>query len=359
MYKLRSRLGLAPLALSFSLSLLALVLGCARGRSDAPTPSDPQAPAADPSGGARDGHIVIKFSDPGNAGALAYAKREGILERELAKADAEIEWVPGAGAFSASFEAMNAGAINASGAAISPIVGALSHNLKFKIFSIGDPGGTHRAGVIARPGSNITRPADLVGKRVAVNWAAHGDYILLRALEKYGVPIDQVTRVPIQPPDAAAAFATGKIDAWSTFGVFYSTALAKGANVVASEHEIGSDDVTVTSASAAVLEKNPAAFLTFVRVLQDLTRESRNHPEKFQNVFTDKGPTATSGERLQADIEDTRSTPIQRVPTAADKLRVANVAKLLFEHKSIDRNIGVEEIVFDLDAAAGAESAQR
>ncbi|HKO91004.1 MAG TPA: NrtA/SsuA/CpmA family ABC transporter substrate-binding protein [Polyangiaceae bacterium] len=331
--------------------------GCSRSESGAPPPSPPPT-AADPAPTGTDNHVVIKFSDPGNAGALAYAKREGILERELAKADAEIEWVPGAGSFSASFEAMNSGAINASGAAVSPIIGALSHNLKFKIFSIGDPGGTRRAGILARD-EKITRPADLVGKRVAVNWAAHGDYILLRALEKYGVPADQVTRVPIQPPDAAAAFATGKIDAWSTFGVFYSTALANGAHVVASEDELGSDDVTVTSANVAVLEKNPAAFLVFVRVVQELTRESRQHPEKFQNVFVSKGPTATSGARLQADIEDARSTPIQRVPTPADKQRVSNVAKLLFDHGSIDRKIAVDEIVFDLDAASSKVSASR
>ena len=77
--------------------------------------------------------VVLRYSDPGNAGVLAYAKREGVLERALAKVNATIEWVPGAQAFSANFEAMNSGAINASGGAISPIVGALAHNLKFKI----------------------------------------------------------------------------------------------------------------------------------------------------------------------------------------------------------------------------------
>jgi hypothetical protein len=66
---------------------------------------------------------------------------------------------------------------------------------------------------------------------VAVNLAAHGDYILLKALTNEGIPVDSVNRVAIQPPDAAAAFATGKIDAWSTFGVFFSTAVRNGARV--------------------------------------------------------------------------------------------------------------------------------
>jgi sulfonate transport system substrate-binding protein len=342
----------------------ALLLGCARsehapGGEPKSAPAEPrEADKAGPPGAERFAPIVIKFADPGNLGAIAYAKREGILARELARVNAKIEWVPGAGSFSASFEAMNAGAINASGGAISPIVGALSHNLKFKIFSIGDPGGLRRSGVIAPSGSSIRELGDLVGKRVAVNWAAHGDYVLLRALQKHGIPAHQVTRVPIQPPDAAAAFATSKIDAWSTFGVFFTTALENGAHVLAYEADIESDDVTVTSAHVDVLSRNPAAFQVFVRVIQDLTRQSREIPEKFQNLFTDKGPRATSGARLRADIEETRVAPVQRVPTVEDRARVAKVSQLLFENKSIDRQISVDEIVFDVDAAALAAAGQ-
>lgn len=332
------------------LALAAALAGCAESKAkEAPNA------LAEPKGAPAHEAVTIKFADPGNAGALAYAKREGILERELAKVNAKIEWVPGVGAFSASFEAMNSGAINASGAAVSPVVGALSHNLKFEIFSIADPGGVRQAGIIAPKGSGIRRIEDLVGKRVAVNLAAHGDYVLLRALEKHGVPADKVQRVPIQPPDAAAAFATGKIDAWSTFGVFFTTAVKNGAHVLAYESELESDDVSVTSANAEVLRRNPAAFRTLVRVHAELSEQARREPEKFQNVFTDKGPTAVSGDLLKANIEDTRTLPIPRVPTEADKARVRNVARLLFQNRSIDREITVDELVFDVDQALSAK----
>ncbi len=307
----------------------------------------------------RSERIVIKFSDPGNAGPLAFAKREGILERELAKAGAEIEWVPGMGSFSASYEAMNSGAINASGGAVSPVVGALAHGLKFRIFSIGDPSAPRRAGIIAPKGSSIARVEDLKGKRVAVNLAAHGDYVLLRALEKHGIPASEVTRVPIQPPDAAAAFATGKIDAWSTFNVFFTTAVQNGAHVVAYESDLQSDDVTVTAAHADVLARNPRAFQIFIAVVARLTEQARQHPEKFQNVFTSQGPTAVSGARLEADIEDTRRAPVQRVPNAEDAARVGNVVRLLHENRSIDRSIAPSEIILDVDAATAGSAEVR
>ncbi len=301
---------------------------------------------------------VIRFSDPGNSGILAYAKREGLLEKKLAKVNATVAWVPGAAAFSANFEAMNSGAINASGGAISPIIGALSHNLKFKIYGIADPGGVRRAGVISPAGSSIHGLKDLAGKRVAVNAAAHGDYVLLKALDQAGVPPSQVTRVPIQPPEAAAAFSSGKIDAWSTFGVFFSTAVKNGAQVLALESDIGSDDVGVLAANVAILEKNPEAFQVVLRVSQALTAEAHATPEKFQNVFTDRGPTAVSGDELRAAIEDTRTLPAFRAPTAPDRKRVGNVANLFFTNGSIDRNISADEVVFDVDAAAAARAAR-
>ena len=260
--------------------------------------------------------------------------------------------MPGAQAFSANFDAMNAGAINASGGAISPIVGALSHNLKFKIFSSADPSAMNQAGIIVPATSTIKDVRDLVGKRVAVNLAAHGDYILLKALANANVPASAVERVNIQPPDAAAAFATGKIDAWSTFGVFYNTAVRNGARVLLTEADITSDDVNVTAANAEILQKNPAAFQEFIRITSQLIDLAHRSPELFQNVFTDKGPTAQAGEDLKLAVEYTRELPKPHVPTAADRGRVANVAKIFFANKSIDRDIAVDEIVFDVDEAA-------
>lgn len=296
--------------------------------------------------------IEIRFADPGNAGVMAYGKKHGSFDAELGKYNAKVVWVPGGGAFSASFDAMNSGAINASGAAVSPIVGALAHNLKFKIFAIGNPSSVRQAGVIVPKDSQVQSLKDLEGKRVAVNWAAHGDYVLLKALSEASVDPARVIRVPIQPAEAAAAFATGKIDAWSTFGVFFSTAVRNGAKVLVTEEQIGSDDVSVNAANEAVLRKNPAAFLAFLRVVQQLTELAHQTPEAFQNVFADKGPTALSGELLKDAIEDTRIAPLIRLPTVEDRARVGRVAQLLFENESIDREIRADDLVFDLEAAA-------
>jgi predicted methyltransferase/ABC-type nitrate/sulfonate/bicarbonate transport system substrate-binding protein len=357
MSKLSFRLARPALYL-LALALLAPLAACKRSAGGGVgTTASAGADAAGDAARVVDEPLVVRFADAMNAGIFAYAKREHILEKELAKVNATIEWVPAPGAFSATFDAMNSGAINTAQGAISPIIGALSHNLPFKIYGIADPGSTLRAGIISPASSTIRTVKDLVGKRVAVNLAAHGDYLLLKALANAGIPASKVERVPIQPPDAAAAFATGKIDAWSTFGTFFNTAVRNGAHVLAVEGDLHSDDVGVLSANAAVLRKNPAAFQTILRVSQELTALAHQSPEKFQNVFKDKGPTALSGEELRLATEDTRTLPAFRVPTATDRARVANVSKIFFENKSIDRKIPVDEIVFDVDQAASLRAA--
>lgn len=301
--------------------------------------------------------VTIKFLDPGNQGAFAYVKKQGVLDQELAKVNASIEWVPGPASFTANFDAMNAGAVNASGAAVSPVVGALARGLDFRIFTVSDPANLEQAGIIVPKDSSVRSLSDLEGKRIAVNKAGHGDYIAIKALQKAGIPIDKVERVPLQPPDAAAAFASGKVDAWATFGDFWTSAIQNGAHVITTEADIDSDDVGVTGASAEVLQKNPAAFQILLRAYQDAVRHGHQNPQDLVNVFQSEGPTAISGERLELALADAKVAPIPRVPTQADVQRIANVADLFFDHQVIDKALEAQNVVFDVDAAAQATTA--
>jgi sulfonate transport system substrate-binding protein len=338
----------ASLALA---SVLALIASACGSSSATPEGSGGTTPA----GAVAYEPVTIKFSDPGNQGAFAYIKREGLLEAELAKVNATIEWVPAAGAFSANFDAMNAGAINASQAAVAPIVGALSRNLNFKVFATQEASDAKSSGIVATADSGIKTVKDLEGKRVAVNKAGKGDYITLKALTLAGVDISKVERVPLQPPDAAAAFASGQIDAWATFGAFWTTAVENGATIVTYESDLETDDVGVVGASAEVLEKNPAAFQAIVKVYAEVTALGNEEPEKLQNIFATEGPTAVSGARLEEAIKDTRAAKIPRVATAADSEQIAAVADLFYANKAIDKEVEATDVIFDIDQAAAAK----
>ena len=69
--------------------------------------------------------------------------------------------------------------------------------------------------IIARDDSGINSVADLAGKSVAVNRSGLGEFLLVAALEKHKVDRSKVRFVYLNPPDAAPAFASGKVDAWA------------------------------------------------------------------------------------------------------------------------------------------------
>jgi sulfonate transport system substrate-binding protein len=344
------------------LLVLALVAAACGDDSDAETSSTTAAPAdtaagattAAPSTEPTYEEITIKIlGGSSNSGIIPYAKKTGLLEEELAKVNAKIEWVDGPAAFSANLDAMRSGAITTSQAAVSPVVGALIAGLDFKIFAISPPSEAKSAGIVAGKDSGIKTVKDLVGKKVAVNPAAHGEYILLKALEEAGVPFDQVERVPIQPPDAAAAFASGAVDAWSTFGNFFTGALANGATLLTYESDLDSDDVGVIAASAEQIEKNPAAFKVIVDVYNQLVEESHAEPEKFQNIFQQSGPTFVEGATLTQQIEDTKLTPPSELATPEGIARVQGVLDIFVEAGVLQKSAPVEDVVFDINAALG------
>lgn len=348
----RNRPRLAALVSLIALALFAVACGddgdSETSATVAPGDTTSDASAAEPQYEA----ITVKIlGGSANSGIFPYAKKTGILERELAKVNAKIEWVEGPAAFSAALDAMKAGNITASQAAVSPVVGALIAGLDFKIFSISPPSEAKSAGIVARKDSGIKTVKDLVGKRVAVNPAAHGEYILLKALEEAGIPFDEVERVPIQPPDAAAAFASGSVDAWATFNTFFTGALANGATLLTYESDLDSQDVGVIAASSEQLEKNPAAFKVIVDVYNQLVEEGIKEPEKFQNIFQTSGPTAVTGATLAQQIEDTKLTPKAELATPEGVARVQGVLDLFVEAGVLQKAASVDDVVFDVNAA--------
>lgn len=68
--------------------------------------------------------------------------------------------------------------------------------------------------VVSAPGSDITRPADLAGKKVAVNsLGAAGDLTIMAAVEQDGGDPSTITFVEVAFPDAQAQLESGNIDA--------------------------------------------------------------------------------------------------------------------------------------------------
>jgi sulfonate transport system substrate-binding protein len=74
--------------------------------------------------------------------------------------------------------------------------------------------------IIVPPSSPIRTVADLKGKRVAVSKGSGCNFLLLAALKRSGMTIDDIQVRYLEPPDALAAFRGGNIDAWVIWDPF-------------------------------------------------------------------------------------------------------------------------------------------
>lgn len=296
--------------------------------------------------------VTIKIPDPGNSGVLAYAKKTGVLEKELAKDGARLEWGGEYASFTATIDAVRSGSINVLQGAISPAIGYLSTSDDLKIFAVAprttNPDAPIGDGLVVPAKSPVKTLTDLKGEKVAVNRGGRGEYLLLKALDQAGLPHDFVERVYLNPQEAAGAFASGKVDAWWAIVRGYPAAVANGARTIVSNLDVDDDDLTIFAARTEVVDANPDALRTFQRVVTDLTEQSRRDPERFQNVFTDSGPTAVTGAALERDVEVTRYSEPFRLVTDDDVAQVQTVSDYFYDNQLISKPVKATAAVVQL-----------
>ena len=151
----------------------------------------------------------------GRGGLPGIARARGILENSLGKDGIKVQWVGPFPNHAPSLQAVTGGSADfAFGGSTTPALAAMiaGSPLVFTQFAVVRPRTT---AIIARDGSGIDKVSDLVGKTVAVNRSGLGEFLLVAALEKYGIARDKARFVYLNPPDAGPAFSQGKVDAWS------------------------------------------------------------------------------------------------------------------------------------------------
>jgi len=153
-----------------------------------------------------------------DGGIPLFAQSRGVFEKSLKEKNITVEWVGPFGAHAPALQAVTGGSADLTfgGSSTVAMAGILGGSpFVFTGILSSDPRVT---AIIANPKSGIKTVKDLVGKKVAANRSGLGEFILIAALEKYGIARDQVEIAYLNPPDAAPAFAQGQIDAWSIFG---------------------------------------------------------------------------------------------------------------------------------------------
>ncbi|MGW1407799.1 NrtA/SsuA/CpmA family ABC transporter substrate-binding protein [Streptomyces sp. NPDC002403] len=295
------------------------------------------------------GTVEIRIPDPGNSGVLALGKKDGSLDKALAKAGAKVRWTGSAGPFAPAAQAMNADQLDIATGSITSGITSLAQRPGFKFFTAVDPDAAGE-GILVKNGAGIASVKDLVGKKVAVNQGGTGEYLLLKALAKAGIPADEVKRVYLRPDQTAAVFNAGKVDAWAVWATYAVAEIGSGkAHFVADGAAIGSDNYSLNAVRTGFAEQHPEIVKALYQYLHDASAKEKQDPAAYLNVFTDVGPTAVTGRAKEVQTEFTRKGGTVDPIGAGDIERFEAVAAFYAEQKVTTDKVDVAAHLLDIE----------
>jgi sulfonate transport system substrate-binding protein len=151
-------------------------------------------------------------------GTLVLLKARGTLEQRLAGLGIDVRWTE----FPAGpqlLEGLNVGSIDFGTVGEAPPIFAQAAGADL-VYVGNEPAAPRGEAIVVPANSPIKTVADLRGKKVALNKGSNVHYLLVRALEKAGIPYKDIEPVYLAPADARAAFERGSVDAWAIWDPF-------------------------------------------------------------------------------------------------------------------------------------------
>lgn len=206
------------------------------------------------------------------------AQADGVYEKATGR---PIEWRK----FESGAEvitAVAAGGIDIGYVGSSPLAAAASRELPVETILIAAEIGTAEA-LVVRSGANIAKPADLVGRKIAVPYVSTTHYSLLAALGHWRIDPKQVAIVNLRPTEIPAAWARGDIDAAYVWDPALGKLKESGKVLVSSAEVAGwgapTFDAWIVRKDFAL--KHPDVVAKFVQVTGEAYAAYRRDPKAF------------------------------------------------------------------------------
>ncbi|MFI0924574.1 ABC transporter substrate-binding protein [Streptomyces sp. NPDC021012] len=296
-----------------------------------------------------EGTVTVRIPDPGNAGVLARGKKDGSLDKALAAVGAKVAWTGSAGPFAPAAQAMNADQLDIATGSITSGITSLSQSPGFAFFTATDPDPVGE-GILVREGSDIASVQDLVGRKVAVNKGGTGEYLLLKALAKAGIPADKVERVYLRPDQTAAVFNAGQVDAWAVWSTYAVAEIGSGkARFVADGTAISSDNYSLNAVRTGFAKDHPEIVKALYAYLHEHSAEEKKDPAAYLNVFTDAGPTALNGKAKDVQIAFTAKGGTVDPIGPEDIERFETVARFYADQKVTPGKVDIAAHLLDVE----------
>lgn len=273
----------------------------------------------------KDAGVVVKIADVEGGDAYYFALKDGTLDKYLSKYGATAQIVSSFPAEAPALQAMAAGAADFTEGSITATIGGLAGSSDVQVFAYEPDGATKltEEAVVVKKGSGITKPQDLEGKTVAVNQAGTGEYVLDKVLDYYHIPEDSVKKVYLSPPQGATAFASGSVDAWSTFATYIDLAEQQdNATVLVGGNQVGAKNDTVDVVNTSFARAHPELVEAVYQALAAESAKIKAHPQAYdQYLQTTDHLTAsliTYSNAVLQDLQPVGQPQLKRFQGVAD-----------------------------------------
>ncbi|WP_025158180.1 aliphatic sulfonate ABC transporter substrate-binding protein [Leifsonia aquatica] len=209
-------------------------------------------------------------------------KKEGWLEKALAKQDITVNWVQSAGSNKAN-EALRSGAVDVGSTAGSAALLARSNASPIKTIDIFSQ--PEWSAIVVGPKSGITSVKELKGKQIAATKGTDPYFFLLQALEANGLSASDVTIQNLQHADGWAALQNGSVDAWSGLDPIMANAQKSGATLI--YRNVDFNTYGFLNATESFLSSKPDVAQTVVNTYEYARAWAQKHPEETAQILSE------------------------------------------------------------------------
>ena len=268
-------------------------------------------------------------------GLLLIAKARGDLESV-----ARVEWQ----AFASGpplLEAMSVGGIDLGGTGDTPPIVAQSQGARI-VYVAAQPVSGAAAAIVVPRGSALSSAADLRGKRVAWLRGSSAERFARRALAESGLSPADVEAVNLAPDDAAAAFASGSLDAWAVWDPYFARAEAAGARVLVRGAPLAAS-TSFIAANADFAGREPEVLRTVLDALKATSAWAAGNRAALTGILAKSGGLPPAVAARVAARQDLALEPLTPAIIAAEQ----QVADTLLAEGQIPARVDVAKLRWD------------
>ncbi len=247
--------------------------------------------------------IIIGYSNWAGWWPWAIAESEGLFAKN--GANVKLRWFDG---YLESMQAFTAGKIDGNCQTLNDTISFADSSVDGQVAVLVNDNSAGNDKIIVT--KDINKIEDLKDKKVAVEEGVVDDFLLTLALQEKGMSRDDVRIVNLETGAAAAAFATGQVDAVGAFPPFWLTALEReGSKELVSSKDFPGAIPDLLVVSQRLIDEQPDQVQALINTWFDTLDFMDKNPEKSDEIMAKRANVTV--EQLQLFKEGTKMFTIE------------------------------------------------